>query len=285
MTVQTLVTSDQKKQIVRFFKECLDAMALDKPGAQRIIERGNKLQEGFKKLLAQLSVFGQFASEEVPSSYGYLSGYKPKSVAEQVRRLRELFPSLGTVNEKLPEQPLPPHAEGFFVMPRWGKIAPTYNEAVEKVLALLSKTRSGKFTNRRQGKLGPQYLRQHQRTVTMFQKFGEQQKDHDMLVVPAQFGLRHHGRSVRRAREVFMVNECGLGAFAIGIMLLTHPERLQHVDDLWIDCAGDEFASDADGQFYGAPYFGFFVGRLKFGADVVGNALGYYGSASGLLPQ
>jgi hypothetical protein len=29
-------------------------------------------------------------------------------------------------------------------------------------------------------------------------------------------------------------NECGLGAFAIGIMLLTHPERLKHYDDLWI---------------------------------------------------
>jgi len=51
-------------------------------------------------------------------------------------------------------------------------------------------------------------------------------KHHDILVVPAQFGLRHRGRSVRRVREVMNANEFGLGVFAIGIMLLTHPERL-----------------------------------------------------------
>ncbi len=84
------------------------------------------------------------------------------------------------------------------------------------------------------------------------------------------------------------VNECGLGAFAVGIMLLTHPERLQHYDDLWIDCAGDEFhdPQGSDAPFDRAPLFYFYDGKLKFGAGWCGDAGGFYGSASGWsVPQ
>ena len=58
--------------------------------------------------------------------------------------------------------------------------------------------------------LAPNLIRQHAKTVKMFQKLGDEQKDHDILVVPCQFGLRHKGRSVCRAREVFTGNglEC-----------------------------------------------------------------------------
>jgi hypothetical protein len=142
-----------------------------------------------------------------------------------------------------------------------------------------------KFYNYRDGQLGAEYLRQHAKTVKMFQKLGDEQKDHDILVVPAQFGLRHKGRSVRRAREVFAANEFGLGAFAIGIMLLTHPERLNRHGDLWMDCAGDEFAPFADGDFSRSPVFEFIGGRLKFGTRDVSDASGSYGSVSGFVPQ
>jgi len=281
----TLITSGKRKQIVRLLEDGLDKVALDDSGAQRIIEHGDELQDGFRKLLAELSVSDRYADEEVETTYGYLSGYKPKSVAEQAKILRELFPELGSVDETIGTQPLPPNAEGYFVIPRWEKIASTYNEAVEKILALIEKTRNGKFYNYRSGELGPQYLRQHARTVKMFERVGKQQKGHDLLVIPAQFGLRHRGRSVRRAREVFAANECGLGALAIGIMLLTHPERLQHLDDLWIDGAGDEYAPGAGGRFCEAPCFGFGVGRVGFAANGVDFADGCYGSASAFPPQ
>src|SRR5690606_10525533 len=114
---------------------------------------------------------------------------------------------------------------------RWEKVAPTYNEAVQKVLDLINQTRNGAFYNYREGELGPTQLRQSTKSVSVFQKLDDEQKEQDILVVPAQFGIRHRGRSVRRAREVMNANECGLGAFAIGIMLLTHPERLKHYDD------------------------------------------------------
>ena len=121
--------------------------------------------------------------------------------------------------------------------------------------------------------------------MKMFQKFGKEQKDYDILVVPAQFGILHRGRSVRRAREVMKANQFGLGAFAVGIMLLTHPERLQNYDDICIDCAGDEFSPGADGDFSEAPIFHFDDGRVRFSTLWVSCAYDYYGSASGFVPQ
>jgi len=114
---------------------------------------------------------------------------------------------------------------------------------------------------------------------------GNQQTGFDILVVAAQFGLRHRGRSVRRAREVFMDNEFGLGAFEIGCMILTHPERLQHFDDLWIDCTGNEYSYNGNGVFSRAPYFHFHDGNAGLNAGWVNGAYEHYGSASGFLLQ
>ncbi|MDO8560753.1 MAG: hypothetical protein Q7R91_00890, partial [bacterium] len=228
-------------------------------------------------------VSNQFADEEVKSSYAYPKGYKVKGITEQTNILRQLFPGVGFADEKLAEQPLPPNAEGWFAIPKWQTLAPTYGEAVEKVLAMIASKR--KFYNYRDGQLGAEYLRQHAKTVKMFQKLGDEQKDFDILVVPAQFGLRHKGRSVRRAREVFTANEFGLGAFAIGIMVLTHPERLVQWEQIHVDCAGDEFAPGADGDFSLAPLFNFYGGRVGFGAGWCGSAHGYCGSASAFVSQ
>lgn len=293
MTMTTSITSSvtdgQRKQVKRFAEDAVDrAIAegiLDKDGAQKLIEKGDDLQADIVASIRRLSVSNQFADEEVASSYGYLSGYKPKGITEQTNILRQLFPGIGYANEQLAQQPFPEGAEGWFAIPRWQKIAPTYHEAVQRVLDMIKKTRNGKLYNYRDGQIDAQYLRQSAKTAKMFQTLGEQQKDNDILVVPCQFGKRHAGRSVRRAHEVMGANEFGLDAFSVGIMLLTHPERLQHYDDLWIDCAGDEFSADGDGRLGYAPYFVFGGGRVRFGTLYVDRAGGHYGSASGLAPQ
>lgn len=290
---QTNATAGQIKQISRFaadaVEKVLGGLGLDKHDAQRVIEHGDEFAKAIRTAalasLKVLSVSDKFKNEEVASNYGYLSGYKPKGITEQTNRLRELFPGIGFADEKIAEGKLPKHTEGWFAIPKWQTVAPTYGEAVEKVLAMIKKTRNGKFYNYREGQLGPDRLRQSAKSANVFQKLGDEQKDHDILVVPAQFGIHHRGRSVRRAREVFASNESGLGAFAIGIMLLTHPERLHHYDDLWIDCAGDEYAPDADGGFSNAPVFFFRCGQVRFDADWVGLALACSGSASAFVPQ
>ena len=231
----------------------------------------------------EISVSNQFADKEVQSNYAYPKGYKVKGITEQTNILRQLFPGIGFADEKIAEQPLPPNAEGWFAIPKWEKFAPTYSEAFEKVLAMIGSKR--RFYNYRDGKLGTEYLRQRAKTVKMFQKLGDEQKDFDILVVPAQFGLHYKGRSVRRAREVFQQNEFGLGAFAIGIMLLTHPEREVQWEQLHVDCAGDEFAPGADGDFSRAPLFGFGGGEVGFFASWCDSASGRCGSASAFVSQ
>lgn len=292
---QEPATEGQIKQLARVAadaaeKAVKDYGAFSKEAAQRV--HGNpefaaRVREAVILALSEMSVTDQFADEEVASKYGYLSGYrKPKSITEQTNRLRELFPGIGYADEKLVEGALPPNAEGWFAIPKWEKIAPTYNEAVQKVLDMIKQTRNGKFYNYRDGQLGPERLRQTAKTAGVFQKLGDEQKDHDILVVPAQFGIRHRGRSVRRAREVFASNEFGLGAFAIGIMILTHPERLMNYDDLWIDCSGDEFDDpDSVVRFVYAPYFRFSGGKVEFGTDWFADANDSCGSASGFVPQ
>lgn len=296
-SITSSITGGQEKQYRRFVEDAtakgcdlaLQQVPLDKDGLQKLISRGDEFNAAIARAIVNatrdLSVSNEYADEEVKSTYGYLSGYKPKGITTQTNRLRELISGVGFADEKLADQPLPAGAEGYFAIPRWETIAPTYGEAVEKVLALISKTRDGKFYNYREGKLGAQYLREHDRSVAMWKRIGEAQKGYDILVVPAQFGLRHRGRSVRRARAVFNTSEFGLGAFAVGIMLLTHPERLKDYDDLWIDCAGDEYSPGAVGQFDRAPFFSFYDGRVKFRTLWVAYALGGCGSASGFAPQ
>lgn len=319
----TPVTDGQKKQVKRFAEDAVDrAIAdglLDKDTTQKLIENGDEFQTriiaGIKELLVSNQfadeeggdiihgfpypqshseswpkslkhpVSNQFADEEVESNCVYPNGYKVKGITEQTNILRQLFPGVGFADEKLADQLFPPNAEGWFAIPRWQLVAKTYNEAVQKVLDLIEKQRKGKFYNYREDRIGEQYLRQHERTAKKLQTLGNQQKGFDILVVATQFGLRHRGRSVRRAREVFMANEFGLGAFEIGCMILTHPERLQHYDDLWIDCVGDEFSPDADGFFHYAPDFSLDDGRVRFHTRWVSYADVHGGSASGFLSQ
>jgi hypothetical protein len=256
------------------------------------------LRQHAVRKIAELSVSNRFANEEVESKYGYLSGYTPKGLTEQCNRLRELFPGLGYTNLDLLTQieegevKLPQHAEGWFAIPNvWktevlARFGGSYSQAVQKVLDTIKQTRNGKFYNCREGQIDEKHLRQSARTKKFFTELSEAQGNPDILIVPAQFGIRHRGRSVRRAREVFTSNEFGLGAFAVGIMILTHPLRLQHYDDLWIDCADDEFDDPvSDARFGHAPYFNFNDGKVKFDTNYVDNVNDNYGSASGLVPQ
>jgi len=289
-TLITAVTDGQNQQVKRFAEDAVDrAIAkglLDKDGIQKLIENGDEFQADITASIERHSLRNQFADEEVESSYKYLSGYsKPKDITEQTNILRQFIPGIGFANEKIAEQPVPANAEGWFAIPRWQLVAKTYNEAVQKVLDLIKQQRKGNFYNYREGRIGEQYLRQLERMSKKLEALGEAQKGYDILVVAAQFGLRHKGRSVRRTREVFMGNEFGLGAFEIGCMILTHPERLANYDDLWIDCVGNEYASDGDGDFSDAPFFYFDDGRVRFGVGWIGDAGGYCSSASSFLPQ
>jgi hypothetical protein len=300
-------TDGQMKQLTRMaidaaekaVKAYADANYLSKEGAELV--KGNadfvgRIHAATVLALVELSNTDKFKDEEVSSSYGYLSGYAPKGLTEQCNRLRDLFPGIGFANLDLLAQiekgevALPKNAEGWFAIPNRMKnpniFGSTYSAALQKVLGTINRTRNGKFCNYRDGQLDEKRLRQSAESQKFWTELADAQGNPDILIVPAQFGIRHRGRSVWRAREIFAGNEFGLGAFAVGIMILTHPERLMHYDDLWIDCSGDEFDDpDSDVRFDRAPVFYFVVGRVKFDTSFVGHADGRYGSASGFGPQ
>jgi hypothetical protein len=235
--------------------------------------------------------------EEVDSNFRYLAGYKqgfkgvefltgfrPKPVEEQVARLREIIPSLASAraDEALAWCVLPPEAEAYFAIPRWQVIAPTYGEALDTILGLIDKYAPDRMFNYRADKLGPEYLRPYESDLTMWNRLCNEQKGCDILMVPAQFGLRHRGRSARRFREVKKETEFGLGAFAVGCMLLTHPERFRDYDDLWLECSGDEYAPDGDGRFIAAPMYMHAPGEMAF--DVLHFFRAKIGQISAFLP-
>ena len=296
---QTITTRDPKGlKFISVVEAAYNKEGLLDDEAQRVNDTSG-LSDLVHNFIAENRLTNKFKDEEVKSTYGYLSGYtNPNGLTAQCNRLRELFSGIGFANLDLlgsiekGEIALPANTEGWFAIPNWIKnqniFGATYNEALQEVLETIKTTRNGKFYNWREGQLGPERLRQSKHTEKFFRKLAEAQGNPDILIVAAQFGIRHRGRSVRRAREVIVStsNEFGLGAFAVGIMILTHPERLMNYDDLWIDCAGDEFDDpDSDVRFDHAPYFYFYDGKVKFDAFTVDVAYALYGSASGFVPQ
>lgn len=193
--------------------------------------------------------------------------YTKNPLKEQAKIIKKHF----GITMNLPETvPLVPEGmEHWFLIPEWKKVAPTYNEAVQKVLDAIKSTRP--FYNWREGQIGPEFLRERVNKGIVPE------------ILAAQFGEKHKGESVENVRKT---KEILLGAYEVGIMLLTHPNRLEKYEDLWIDCPGDEYNSPAsDARFGHAPYFYFSDGVVKFGAERVGFARDLCGSASGFLSQ
>lgn len=299
MTTKKLITSDDPKgrQATDLFRGAYNKAQLTDEQAQRLNEnRGGEFTAELLQLIQKCSVTNQYADEVVSSSYTYPGEYKgPKPIDEQIRTIASLFGLDWTqameFAKNLPT--LPEGSEGWFAIPKVSSVgkkyfpaitdpATQYCEAVKLVFTKLAKNRS--FTNYRDGEIVPSKLRQHARTVDFLERM-EAEQTGDILILDVQYGMRHRGKSVRRARETFASNEFGLGAFALGCMALVHPERYVRWEELDTDCAGDEFSPDADGVFSGAPIFCFDGVRLEFGAGDVSDARGGCGSASGFIPQ
>ncbi|HLC64011.1 MAG TPA: hypothetical protein VJK25_01500, partial [Patescibacteria group bacterium] len=188
---------------------------------------------------------------------------------------------------------IPEGAEGWFAIPSVDALAKKhfpevtdpdqmYCQAVQLVHTKIAASRS--FYNYHEGQITPAQLRGHARTAHALDLIAETQKG-DILIIAAQLGMRHRGKSARRAREVFVANEFGLGSLAVGSIVLTHPERLVRWEELDMDCSGDEFAPGASGGFSVAPYFYFSDDEVRFGALLAGRASDRCGSASGFSPQ
>lgn len=298
MATQTItpnpITEEQKKQYLKFIEDAtkkgtdlaLKQIPLNEDGFKKLLENGKELDSAIATVILaktrELSSNNLFAKEEKESNYGYLSGYKnPKYVTEQMNLLQQHFPYIGHADEEITKQSFPDNTEGWFAIPRWQMIAPCYDKACQKVFDMIKRVRSGKFSNYIGAQLDSRYFRRSEKTNRMFNVLAERQDGNDILIVPAQFGFMHRGRSVCRAREVMPNYEFGLGVFEVAIMLLTHHKRLRRCDDLGIHCGGDEFSYNAK-QFDEVPCF-CFGDEIEFKPIGIHQVHGYYGCASASL--
>jgi hypothetical protein len=265
---------------------CLTAIErLDRQSAQSVLEMEHQVKSEVAKAVTEIvhshTVSSKFEDEEVGSDRGYPPTYRVRPVEAQVTELRKLIPGLGACHEKLGRIPLPEEPEAWFAIPRWEAVAPTYNDAVEKILEVLSTRR--RFSNRIAGRLGKEYLRQTERTRLAETILADQQQGNDILVVPAQAGMLHRGCSARRTRASIAGNEFCLGVFAIASILLTHPERLSAGDALMLDCGGDEYSPRADYNFDRVPLFDFDISGIEFSIFYEDRARNLWGTPTGFL--
>ena len=284
-------TEQQNKMLQEFLGDAVQEACrtvidqLDRQSAQSALDMGRKLKaevtERVVEIVHRYTASDKFKDEEVGSDRVYPPSYRVRPLEAQVTELKKLFHGLGSCHERLARKPLPEGAEAWFAIPRWQAVEPTYCEAVERVLELLSARR--KVSNRIIGKLGEKYLRESERTKLAEKILGEQQEGSEILVVGAQAGMLHRGSSARRTRVAMAGNEFGLGVFAIGCILLMHPERLSTGDTLMIDCSGDEYSVRADYTFDRVPLFDYDIGGIEFIIFYEDRARNLWGTPTGFL--
>lgn len=285
-------TTEHQKRLLQEFlgtavqQACGTALEqLDQQSAQAVLDQDRNLRREIADLVIQIiqrhTVSSKFMDEEARSNRVYPPTYRVRPVEAQVTALRGLFPTLGACQEKLSRRPLPEGPEAWFAIPRWQKLAGTYNEALEMVLDVLASKR--RFSNRIIGKVGEKFLRQSERSKLAEKILAEQQEGSDILVVAAQAGMLHRGCSARRTRVAMAGNEFGLGVFAFACILLTHPERLSTSETLMIDCGGDEYSVRGDYTFDRVPLFDYDLSGIEFSIFYEDRARSLWGTPTGFL--
>ena len=258
---------------------------LDEHSARMVLDLQEKLQtevtSSVEKIIQRFTVSEKYKEEEAVSRRQYPAPYRVRPIEAQTTALRNLFPGLHSPMEKLARRTLPDGAEDWFAIPRWQNVAHTYGEAVQKVIGLLAESR--RFSNRITDRLGDKFLRQSERSALAERIIAGQQHNHDILIIAAQFGLLYRGCSARRARVLMGTNEFALGAFSVGCLLLTHPERLSHLDTLMLDCGGDEYSLRGDGAFDRVPLFDFDLGGIEFSVFYEDRARNLWGTPTGFV--
>jgi hypothetical protein len=172
---------------------------------------------------------------------------------------------------------LPEGMDGLAVFPKSTKVT------MKKILAAMKKLRED-FVDYSEGRVDERYLRMTEKTAKMLREI-EDATPGDVIVLAVQTGLRHRGKSVRKVRTNLDGKEFGLTAEMVGVILLTHPERLQKYEDLAIDCAGSEYRSAGRQCVLLQPYWNLDVGELRFSYRGIDGPDSGFGSGSAVSPE
>lgn len=306
------VPTDQRSCILKLIESALwskreledvvDQLCKNDEQARVFIESRDGLKQ-IRPLLANLikslSESKLYADQVVASKYAYLSGYRQaRPIDEQIQILRKfdwgrsINWELSDIQKKLLTQELPFGSEGYFVVV-FDRIMVTHYEddptvsqsgPVRRCLDMLIRQRQElavKYDSRYFDQA--HYHRSRKATLMMQELWASQGCPLDIMLIPAQLGLKYAGHSALRSGVVFQKNEFPLDAYEILIMTLTHENRLQHYDDLWMTLPGSEYSKDANGIFDHSLYIKYVGGAIHMGSIKSSAADGYYGSVSGFL--
>ncbi len=307
----TSMTEGQKKQYKRFVEDAADKALveadLDQHGLQSFIERGDEFQEMILSAVQELSVSKKYDNEQVPSNYAYPWAYRgPKPIADQIKLLAEIFnldpsPALTTVahlpdlHSFVPKNAWP-WVDWFAVISDTGliKLFPQiadpeerYGEGVLLVFSKIEespnfclKTGENSITRRHLHR----HLRLHDRTKKALAYIAQQQSG-DIMIIAAQLGMCHRGQSIRRAREIFVGNEYGLGSIMGSSIALIHPERFTCSQVLGMNLAGDEYSPSDFDYFNYAPTLVTYKNGLYYQPGEIDSFGILFASATAFLPS
>ena len=293
---RTLTTSRDSKGLLALsmFESAYNSAKLDSKEAELLNEKGGKFKVGIIDLINRLTSEDNFTNEEVNSTHRYPASYEgPEPIEKQIYELSSYF-DLDTGQalryvKNLPD--LPTGAEGWFAVPSINVVGQrlfpdvsSYTDRYCKLINLVHKKLENqrKFYNYQKEQINTEHLKMNYRTLSYMHVLMDKQPG-DILVFPAQLGLLHAGKSARRAESSFAGTEFGLGSFAIGSILLTHPKRLGYINELDIICSGDDFSFEACSRYLSVLIY-FYLGRVEFDEQWKWKANSHYGSATGFVP-
>ncbi len=313
-TQETQISEFQKQELVRaiqdafpdekWIEKLLIRLGIDASGAERLTESIHVLHEirpFLAKKVKELSDLPLYAEQVVNSQFHYLSGYrKARPINEQIEILerydwgREVVFPLNPLQQQLLTNPAPEGSEGYFAVVTDSTMFECsqsdhqvdQSEPVIRVLVALHKHYKHIATKQDDSELkSSSYRRSHASAMKLKQLWELQGKPSGIMLIPAQLGASHAGKSVLRARVVMRGSEFPLDAYEVLQMVLTHENRIRNYQDLWINLPGGEFRPKATLEFDHSMYIGYSSGAIFFGNYTSDDPASFCGSASGYLPM
>lgn len=273
------VTAGQIKQFLNLFegvvRKSTASLGITKEAMQSAIEKGGELIEKVEPMIVDLLRYEEYL--QTIKNAGYCLYSKPKEVVEQIRTLRkfsslEILTTLAKagvgsdpyiseedlclvssvlsdtrldikIEKDVFKKSFPKKAEGSFALIRWEIFASQYGKAVQIMMRLIELQRDCKFHNYLGYNKDKDFesLIQCDELVESWNKIYKDQKNSNVLIIPAQFGLCYKNFWYNRLFSSMDANEFPLGVFHTLVMILTHPERFSSEGDLWIFCPGDKY--------------------------------------------
>jgi len=218
-------------------------MDLDHSMFERLCGNSAQFRRGLIELTERLASRNSFVDQVTPQMYGI--EIRAKDPVKQVEILRGHFPGYNLPDPSESPERNPFGANGCFAIPTWMVFGDTYAEAVESVMSKLAEVLDRRPVPHFQiREVRPHGLRTD---GCLHRILGRQARP--VLLLTAQLGSRHAGKSAQRAVETFTTSEFGLGLCELAIALLTHPEALEGIDrEIGFGCTGHEIRNDNLGR-------------------------------------